>query len=133
MEKHRLIYISGKMGEKVLSEATVKKFAVAQESLLDKGLAVINPASPVFQCSAQKHVEIEEKRWYKIGNSEFDWYSWMLLYDMHMLAVCDAIYMLKDWQESPGSTAEYYYAKACGKEILFEEKTSICGVPLSLV
>ena len=116
----KLIYISGKMGEKVLSEATVKKFEVAQEKLLNDGWTVINPASPVFQRNAQKHVRIEEKKWQDLEFGEFDWYALLLLWDMHSLALCDAIYMLKDWQDSPGATAEYYYAKACGKEIIFE-------------
>ena len=53
-------------------------------------------------------------------DAEFDWYAWLLLWDMHALALCDAIYMLKDWKESNGATAEYYFAKACGKEIIFE-------------
>jgi len=121
MKKQKLIYISGKMGEKRLSKATVRKFEVAQEKLLNEGWVVINPASPVFQRSAQKHVEIEEKKWQDLKFGEFDWYAWLLLWDMHSLALCDAIYMLKDWQESPGATAEYYYAKACKKEIIFEK------------
>ena len=121
MSKQKLIYISGKMGEKVLSEATVKKFEVAQEKLVNEGWAVINPASPVFQRDAQKHVKIESKKWQKLDYGEFDWYAWLLLWDMHSLALCDAIYLLKDWQDSPGATAEYYYAKACKKEIIFEK------------
>lgn len=120
MSKQKLIYISGKMGEKVLSEATVKKFEVAQEKLVNEGWAVINPASPVFQRDAQKHVEIESKKWQQLEHGEFDWYAWLLLWDMHSLALCDAIYLLKDWTQSPGATAEYYYAKACKKEIVFE-------------
>lgn len=121
MEKQKVIYISGKMGEKVLSKATIKKFEVAQEKLVNDGWAVINPASPVFQRDAQKHVKIEEKKWQDLEFGEFDWYAWLLLWDMHSLALCDAIYLLKDWQDSPGATAEYYYAKACGKEIFFEK------------
>ena len=121
MSKQKLIYISGKMGEKILSEETVKKFEVAQNKLVHEGWAVINPAWPAFQRSAQKHVKIEEEKWQKLDHGEFDWYAWLLLWDMHSLALCDAIYMLKDWEDSPGATAEYYYAKSCGKEIVFEE------------
>lgn len=121
MSKQKLIYISGKMGENVLSEATVKKFEVAQDKLVNEGWAVINPASPVFQRDALKHVKIEEKKWQQLNHGEFDWYAWLLLWDIHSLALCDAIYLLKDWRDSPGATAEYYYAKACGKEILFEQ------------
>ena len=119
MSKQKLIYISGKMGEKVLSDTTIKKFDVAQEKLFGEGWTVINPASPVFQRNAQRHLK-KEKKWQKLNHGEFDWYAWLLLWDMHSLTLCDAIYMLKDWQDSPGATAEYYYAKACGKEIIFE-------------
>ena len=122
MSKQKLIYISGKMGEKVLSKATVKKFEVAQNNLVNDGWAVINPASQVFQRDAQKHVKIEEKKWQDLDFGAFDWYAWLLLLDMHNLALCDAIYMLMDWRDSPGATAEYYYAKACGKEIIMEEE-----------
>ena len=108
------------MGEKVLSEATVKKFEVAQNKLVDEGWAVINPASPVFQRDAQKHVKIEEEKWQNLDHGAFHWYDWMLMWVMHALALCDAIYMLKDWKDSPGATAEYYYAVACGKKIIFE-------------
>lgn len=121
MSKKKLIYISGKMGEKVLSEETVRKFEVAQEKLLNEGWAVINPASHIFQRDAQKNVKIEEKKWQRLDHGEFDWYAWLLMWDMHSLALCDAIYLLKDWQDSPGATSEYYYAKACKKEIIFEK------------
>jgi hypothetical protein len=119
--KQKLIYISGKMGEKVLSYPTIDKFEKAQEKLLSEGWAIFNPASPKYQRDMNKHVKIEEKKWQDFEWGKFDWYSWLLLYDMHMLAMCDAIYMLKDWRDSPGATAEYYYAKACNKEVIFEE------------
>lgn len=122
MSKQKLIYISGKMGEKRLSKATVKKFEVAQEKLANEGWAVLNPANPAFQREAQKHVRIEEKKWQDLEYGQFEWYNWLLLWDMHHLALCDAIYLLKDWRDSPGATAEYYYAKACGKEIIMEEE-----------
>ena len=35
-----------------------------------------------------------------------------------MIDVCDAVYMLDNWQDSPGAIREYEYAK--GKEIIFE-------------
>lgn len=36
-----------------------------------------------------------------------------------MIDCCDAICMLKGWENSDGASAEYLYAKKCGKEILF--------------
>ena len=35
-----------------------------------------------------------------------------------MIDVCDAVYMLNNWEDSPGAIREYEYAK--GKEIMFE-------------
>jgi hypothetical protein len=32
--------------------------------------------------------------------------------------------MLRDWKESPGATTEYYFAKASGLEILFEDESN---------
>ena len=125
MSKQKLIYISGKMGEKKLSKATVKKFEAAQEKLSNDGWAVINPAGKVFQHDAQHHVRIEEAKWQNLDFGAFDWYAWLLLWDMHNLALCDAIYLLRDWRDSPGSKSEYYYAKACGKEIIMEEEQRI--------
>lgn len=115
-----MVYISGKIGEKTLSKATIDKFKVAQDRLLDQGWNVINPASPKFQYKAKLEVAEEEAKWREFKDAEFDWYAWLLLWDMHCLALCDAIYMLSDWQDSGGATAEYYFAKACGKEIMFE-------------
>lgn len=117
-----MIYISGKIGEKKLSKATIEKFRVAQERLLAEGWNVINPTAEKFQQKANKEVSIEEVKWKSFKEAEFDWYAWLLLWDLHSLALCDAIYMLKDWKESNGATAEYYFAKACGKDIIFEEE-----------
>jgi hypothetical protein len=122
MEKEKLIYISGKMGSRRLSKATIVKFEVAQNKLLKEGWVVVNPASQLFQLEAQEHVRIEEAKWQDLDFGHFDWYAWMLLWDMHHLALADAIYLLRDWRESPGATTEFFFAKACGKEILYEEE-----------
>lgn len=118
----KLIYISGKIGEKKLSKATIEKFRLAQERLLAEGWNVINPTAEKFQQKAKQEVSIEEVKWKSFKEAEFDWYAWLLLWDLHSLALCDAIYMLKDWKDSNGATVEYYFAKACGKDIIFEEE-----------
>lgn len=61
--KQKTIYISGKMGEKVLSAATIEKFQRAQDKLLKEGWAVINPASEKYQRDTLKQVTIESKKW----------------------------------------------------------------------
>jgi hypothetical protein len=40
----------------------------------------------------------------------------------NIVAPCDAIYMLSDWRDSPGATSEHAYAKACQKEIIYENE-----------
>ena len=124
MNRQKIVYISGKMGEKKLSPITVKKFKDAQDMLVNEGLAVINPASPQFQKDAHHHVAIEEKKWQQLEFGEFDWYAWLLLWDLHSIALCDAIYMLADWRNSPGATSEHAYAKACKKEIIYEDPST---------
>ncbi len=38
-----------------------------------------------------------------------------------LLSMCDAIYMLKGWEESKGANREYGYAVAKGMRIMFEK------------
>lgn len=120
MSKQKTIYISGKMGEKVLSRETRRKFEIAQYDLTEEGWKVCNPACHMYQREMQIQVEKARQRCPQ-NNCNFDTYTYALLYDMHSVAACDAIYMLKDWYDSLGATAEFYYAKACGKEIVFEK------------
>jgi len=117
----KVIYISGKMGEKVLSEKTIAKFNAAQKRLEKDGWEVVNPADGQFQREAERVVTMEEARWRNENiEGEFDWYSYILLFDLHIVAPCDAIYMLSDWRDSPGATSEHAYALACHKEIIYE-------------
>ena len=41
--------------------------------------------------------------------------------DFHVLSTCDAIYMLRGWEESKGATAELAFAMAIGLKILYED------------
>lgn len=122
----KTIYISGKMGERILSEKTIEKFRRAERQMLDAGWTVMNPASEKFQKEMKYHVQIEKVKWeleQENGSDwgEFDWYAWVLLYDLHMMTACEAVYMLKDWQQSNGARAEYAFAVACRKTVIFEE------------
>lgn len=114
MKKMR-IYISGKIGEEVISDATRQKFARAEEMLkeLNKDNTVINPACVYIQECIQMHYEMKGVR---------PWYDETLLYAIHWLQTCTAVYMLADWKESPGATAEYWYAVATKRDIYFESE-----------
>ena len=115
------IYISGKMGEKSLSEATRDKFAQAEERLKAEGWDPINPATDDYQDFMQSVLAEAFEDW-EDSDIEGEWneYAEMLMHDLRIISLCDALYMLADWKQSPGATAEHAYAKALGKEILYE-------------
>ncbi len=108
------------MGEKVLSRGTIEKFRRAEVTLRKQGWITANPASDEFQRQACQTVSAQMSRWGELEHPTFSWYSWMLQYDIRALLMCDAVYMLSDWQDSPGATAELFFARACGKEVIFD-------------
>lgn len=115
------VYISGKIGEEVISDATRQKFARAEKMLEAKGYDVFNPTDPEWQFIQSRCFDREK------GNELFtympmpnDWYSYILLKDLRKLALCDAIYMLADWEYSPGSNVELDFAQATGKKLFWE-------------
>ena len=97
MKKER-IYISGA----ITGVPDYKEhFAKAQKELEAQGYAVINPAAldEVF-----REAEYEE----------------FMFVDIHLLALCDAIYMLNNWQQSRGANREIGFAIWCEMKILYE-------------
>ena len=108
------VYISGKIGEKVISDATRQKFARAEEMLKAEGYTVFNPTSKSWQeyLSIVWSVEPPIK--------SMDKYSFILLEDLQKLAKYDAVYFLEDWDKSPGANAEHSFAMATGKKILWQ-------------
>lgn len=98
--KKTKIYISGKMSGLSRKRYTML-FSLAQQSLEQRGYEVINPAA---------HQQASANVAYKDA----------LATDMALLASCDAIYMLCNWQDSPGAKAEYAFATACGMPVLYQ-------------
>ena len=92
------IYISGPMTGVVDCRG---KFDFAENRLVEKGYKVINPA---YVDDVMPNAEYEE----------------YMEVDMLLLSTCDAIYMLKGWENSRGANREYGYALAKGMEIMFE-------------
>lgn len=41
---------------------------------------------------------------------------------LSMLSVCDSIFMLKGWEESPGASLELQYAMTLGYKVLYEQE-----------
>lgn len=117
------IYISGKIGEEVISETTRAKFARAEEMLKAKGFEVFNPTCEEWQ----RHVWVtyEKDRHAKepwLDGRFPDFYGYTLLRDLMVLSAKDAIYMLADWTDSDGANVELDFARATGKQIFWENK-----------
>lgn len=93
------IYISGGIsGVKNYAD----NFANAEKVLRNDGYDVINPARVMSQFPIDTpYIEY-------IENS------------LRLLDKCDAIYMLRDYQDSCGARIELLYAMATGKSILYE-------------
>lgn len=41
--------------------------------------------------------------------------------DEVLIQICDAIYMLSNWQDSPGACHELEYARSLGKPVIYQE------------
>lgn len=117
------VYISGKIGEEVISEATREKFARAERMLKAKGYEVFNPTCEEWQ----RHVRVmyEKDRHSKepwLDGMFPDLYGYTLLRDLMVLSAKDAIYMLADWEESDGANVELDFARATKKRIFWERE-----------
>ena len=118
------VYISGKIGEEVISDATRRKFARAEEMLSSKGRfdRVFNPAD--------RAVENWLNQQYASGQGIIgrvvDKYSYCLIKVMTEMAKSDAVYFLDDWRLSPGARAEYYTALAMGKRLYWQDWHDAC-------
>ena len=121
------VYISGKIGEEVISEATRQKFAKAEKILKAKGFEVFNP------CDEQWQEVLRDSYLYSyfdkaraIPACSVSFYTYALLRDLMVLSTKDAVLMLEDWKDSEGAQAEYKFAKAAKKKIFFaSEKDAI--------
>lgn len=100
------IYVAGKIGG-LLPYSVFAKFGYATTKLKKEGHNVI---SPVELCECLKR-------------GKFDYEDYMHLC-FAAIDVCDAVYMLPDWEHSPGASREHEYALQLGKEIIYEKQTS---------
>jgi hypothetical protein len=114
------VYISGKIGEEVISEATRQRFAKAEEMLKAKGYEVENPASENYQMAMGSWIESQELA-YLFLCIPFNKLAEIMQYDFDKIKSCDAVYMLHHWVFSRGATLEYDFAEYIGVDILFQE------------
>lgn len=118
------VYISGKIGEEKLSEATRQKFTKAEEMLKARGFEVFNPTSEEWQAHLRIRYEEDSKAYqpYIDGGGMPDFYTYTLLRDLMALSVKDAIYMLADFLDSKGAKTEYAFAIATGKQVYYDDE-----------
>ena len=95
------VYISGKIGEEVLSAATREKFAKAEAELRSWDFDVFNPTTSGLG-------KVAEERARQNGT---DFYTEIMKLDLEELSKCDAIYLLNDWEDSPGARKELAFAR----------------------
>lgn len=112
------VYIAGKIGEEHPSPETVAKFKAAEDMLMKRGYEVFNPTT-----SGLGKIADEAVLQAKDDGLETTWYAEIMKLDLDALSFCDAVYMIGDFFESEGATAEYYFAVALNKTVFFEEKS----------
>lgn len=122
MKNNMKVYISGKIGEEVISEATRRKFAKAEEMLKAKGFEVFNPTSEEWQASLREGYEKDKRTFQPYEGAFPEFYGYALLRDLMVLSAKDAIYMLADWVESSGANVELDFVRATKMRIFWERK-----------
>ena len=94
------VYLSGK----ITGDSNYRlKFNTMTEELLSYGYVVFNPA---------------------VLPDGFEYSDYMAL-DLMILSRCDAIFLLRDWKNSPGARLEYEEAKRLGLQVLTEDDLKI--------
>lgn len=98
------IYISGKISGLEPIEYRAK-FANAEHYLRNMGYSPLNPAAVNARLP---------------DDTTYEQYMAMSLL---MLSFCDGIYLLDNWQDSPGSLREKAEAEKNGLKIMYQEET----------
>lgn len=92
-----IVYLSGP----ITNEPNYMKNFDAAETELSKMVTVINPAKIGEQIKSLPYEDI-------------------LDIDLKILTHCDAIYLLRGWENSNGAVTELSYAKAAGLKIIYQ-------------
>lgn len=116
------VYISGKIGEEVISDATREKFARAEKYLRKKGFDVFNPCNEAWQRALVRGYRTDRFDVGGLPANTIPFYDYVLLMDLMALSIKDAIFLLSDWEDSPGAKNEFAFAQATKKRIFFEDR-----------
>lgn len=107
----KLIYISGKITGDDNYRA---KFAMARDRLTRDGYNVLNPVERADRLDRLRQA---------MGYAAPTWSDYMRECLVAIIDV-DAVYMLRDWQESRGARLEHYIAEELGINIVYEEEAA---------
>ncbi len=100
------VYIAGKVTGEPLAQCTMK-FGQAQKLVEAKGYEAVNPLKLIYDDKDGLDREVE-------------WIEAMKICLINLLT-CDAIYVLKDWQKSPGAMLEVSIAEKLKIQIIHEK------------
>lgn len=96
------IYVSGRItGERPFECAY--KFGYSSNKLRQEGHKVINPYK-MLEPMAEVGFEYED----------------LMQMCFRSIDICDAVYMQRDWHDSPGARREHEYALKLGKKVIYE-------------
>lgn len=107
------VYVSGPIT--LNPEGYKAAFYGAEAKLKAMGYEVVNPGSD------EEDAELEEKSGMK-DKWTLDAWKWFIKRDIDKVSGCDAIYLMKGWEVSPGCNIEYWTAKKFNLEIMYEEE-----------
>ena len=93
------IYISGKITD---NNNYIEQFEEAEKWLTEQGYDVINPSKLALYYT---HL----------------YYADFIEIDLALLKLCDAIFMLANWQDSNGAKTELAVAKSLGKTVKYQK------------
>jgi hypothetical protein len=111
------VYLAGPM--RGIKHFNFPAFDAARDRLKQQGHEVISPADLDREIGFDETAFPDDYDWIdlkKIGFSLED----AIWRDVEAIMECDAIYMLRGWEESKGATAEHALAKWMGNEVIYE-------------
>lgn len=114
------IYISGPVTGQ--EDTAGKRFNAA---ILELATAAAKAGETIQSTEFINPYEVNREMTYGL-NPETVTHAEYMVTSIAMLSLCDAIFMMRGWQDSEGSKQEYKYAVECGYKIFYQEGAE-CG------